>query len=101
VTGTEHGFEPVPGVRISLLRTADDKEITDSVTDQGGSYYLGDIRPGQYYVQVDPETLPPGVIVADKRTMVEIHPTKEPQDIVLGPFLASSDLSAKADGTSR
>ncbi len=88
------GAQPMPGVRVYLTRAADDKELGDSVTDQQGKYYLADLRPGQYYVRVDAETLSPGSTVAEPIMKVEIHPAKEPQELSLAPFLADPPREA-------
>ncbi len=81
----EEEGRPVAGVRVLLRRAGDGKEVSDSVTGDDGAYYLSDIRPGRYSVQVDPRTLPAGATIMEQQA-VEIRPTAEPQDLKLSPI---------------
>jgi hypothetical protein len=86
---------PMYGIRVSLKRAGDNEEVGDSVTGQDGSYYLSDVRPGLYFVEVDPETLPAGTALAERRIRVEIRPAIEPQDLKLEPFHAEGLRAAR------
>ena len=79
-------IEPLRGTRVYLTAITDDKKIVDSITGQDGSYYIGDIRPGKYYLQVDPETLPPTFVITDPKRMIEVLPAKESQELKVPPF---------------
>ncbi len=83
----ERNIQPLPGVRVYLTKTTDDKMLADSITAQDGSYYLGDIKPGKYYLRVDPKSLPPKHRVPDPR-MIDIKPNKEPQEITTAPLVS-------------
>jgi hypothetical protein len=83
--GPEGDVRPVAGARVSLLLAAGKEDVADSVTDERGRYFLGDIRPGHYFLRVDPKTLPEGT-TADPNTLVEIHPATEPQELTLAPL---------------
>lgn len=82
-------LQPAKGVRVTLINATDEKKVSDSVTAQDGSYYIGDVRPGKYYVEIDPETLPPKYVITGHKRLVELAPKKEPQELNIPPFRAS------------
>lgn len=89
VSTKERGIQPLVGVRVYLTKMTDDKQIVDSITGRDGDYYLGDIKPGKYYLRVDPETLPPEWVIPDSQKMIEIVPQTEPQEITVPPIIAA------------
>ncbi|HSR12070.1 MAG TPA: hypothetical protein VLS90_11565, partial [Thermodesulfobacteriota bacterium] len=80
-------IQPIYGVRVYLTKRTDDKVITDSITANDGTYYLGDVKPGKYYLRVDPGSLPPRHQAPDPKP-IEIKPSKEPQEIKVPPLLS-------------
>jgi hypothetical protein len=84
-------IQPLSGVRIYLTNANDEKKIADSITAQDGSFYIGDIRPGRYYLQVDTATLSPKYIFQDHKMMVEILPKKEPQELSIHLWASFTD----------
>ena len=85
----EKAGKPVPGVRVFLTRLTDSKKIAESYTAGDGSYYVGDVRPGKYLLQVDRESLPNNVVIKEENREVIILPNKEPQELNMQPFLAN------------
>jgi hypothetical protein len=84
--------QPIAGARVLLRRVSDNEEVGYSITGNNGAYYLSDIRPGQYSVQVDPQTVPAGAAISDHQ-VVEIRPATEPQDLKLSPIHVQRSLS--------
>jgi len=77
----EHGIKPLYGVRVFATRPNDSKVLAESSTARDGSYYLGDLRPGRYLLQVDREFLQQNIEADNVSQAVEIAPAKEPQEI--------------------
>ncbi|MFA7236121.1 MAG: hypothetical protein WC058_04575 [Phycisphaeraceae bacterium] len=71
----------VGGVRVILRRNTDGSIVTQSITAADGSYYLGDLRPGVYHIELDPETLPAGHDMPRLPAAVSIHPSAEPAEV--------------------
>ncbi|MDI6807828.1 MAG: SdrD B-like domain-containing protein [Candidatus Eisenbacteria bacterium] len=67
----------VSNVRVILV-DGDGKIAANSITGADGSYYLGDVRPGKYTVQVDETTLPPDFVLETKEQQVEVLSGIEP-----------------------
>jgi hypothetical protein len=58
----------------------------DSITARDGSYYLGDVRPGKYCIEMDGETLPPKYTFEAQKKEVEVAPKIESQELKMVPF---------------
>jgi len=82
-------FVPLAGVRVSLADRQRRTLVTDSITASDGTYYLGNVLPGQYVLRVDAETLPRGYTVAEPTRSLDVLPKEEPQDLAMEPFTAS------------
>jgi hypothetical protein len=82
--------KPLPGIRVFLTAQADNRHTGDSVTASDGSYYLGDVRPGKYVLRVDARTVPKKWVIADRERAIEIVPKREPQEVQLPAFEATS-----------
>lgn len=78
--------KPLAGVRICLKNGKDLKQISDSITAADGSFYIGDVKPGKYIVEVDHKTLPKDYSIVERERVVEIPPSKEPQDFKVDTF---------------
>ena len=86
--GAEDEQKSVGGVRVYVLRMGTDEQIAESITANDGSYYLEDIRPGDYTVQIDPETVPfEYVVQTAKGIIVGIAAGDEPKEIQLQDFV--------------
>ena len=83
----ENKLKPVGGVRIYVSPTDTDEQIAESITANDGSYYLEDIRPGEYTIQMDPETVPPQFVIKFESRMISIAPDDEPQELQLSDFI--------------
>jgi hypothetical protein len=81
--------KPLPGVRVFVTDAAGKEFGTDSVTAGDGTYYIGNLKPGKFIVNVDPKSVPDGYLVSDPVRAIEISPAKEPQELTLPPFQAT------------
>jgi hypothetical protein len=86
-TNEKHN-KPLSGVRVFLTKTTGADKIAESYTAGDGSYYVGDVRPGNYLLHIDQDSLPKNVFVKEEKREVRILPNKEPQDLNIQPFLA-------------
>lgn len=58
--GTYSGGEKgVPGVRVLLMSEDQKTTIRDSITADDGSFYIGELKPGNYKLDVDLNYIPP------------------------------------------
>jgi hypothetical protein len=88
VSGTVHGADsqdttrviPLGGVRV-LARTMAGEALQESVTADDGSYYLGELIPGTYQLDLDEETLPRGYTVAERPEPIVLEPITDPIDL--------------------
>ena len=110
----EHKIMPLYGVRVFITKPDDSKVLAESSTAGDGSYYLGDLRPGKYLLQVDKAflqqniavdsfshgvatapascvqeikiPLPNNMVVEGLSQTIEIAPAVEPQEIQIPSF---------------
>lgn len=75
----------IRGIRIILTDSAM-MPITNSITAGNGSFFLGNIRPGRYIVQIDSDTLPKGYTAIGREREIEVVSGDKPQEIKLPPF---------------
>ncbi len=68
---------PARGVRVILSDPQTKRLVTDSITGDDGTYYLGDIKPGQYVLRVDTKTLSKQYELAEPQRTIEVKPTTE------------------------
>jgi hypothetical protein len=87
ISGAVLGPNPQDSTRIGLggvrvfVRAADGEIVRESVTAGDGIYYLGELKPGDYMIDVDERTLPAGYRLLTRPDKVSLEPTKEPVDI--------------------
>ncbi|MBU1708226.1 hypothetical protein KKB28_10000, partial [bacterium] len=67
-------------VRI-MARTAEGNIAKESITSGSGSYYLGELKPGDYRIEVDERTLPAGYYSVEGQAAISLHPEGEPIDL--------------------
>ena len=93
LTLKRHALEKkaISGVRV-VMRDARDNVVTDSVTASDGSFYLSNLRPGSYTLEVDPTTIPEGYIVLEMSKTIEIFQGQDFQEIEIPPIYAIADL---------
>ena len=73
VSSTDDGSsEPIPGVRIVLLNAQSGRFTADSLTARNGSFYLGNITPGEYTLKIDAVTLPSRYEAAEQTRPVSV-----------------------------
>ena len=89
VTELQGELSPVAGVRVTIKGADSGRLVTDSYTAEDGSYYLGDVQPGAYVLEVDASTLPADCVLADPNRPIEVAPTRDEfQEIELPDFTA-------------
>lgn len=87
ISGAVLGPDPQDSTRIGLggvrvlARSANGEIVRESVTADDGVYYLGELKPGDYMIDVDERTLPAGYRLLARPDKVSLEPTKEPVDI--------------------
>jgi len=93
--------KPASSVRVYLSDPQSRRLVADSVTATDGSYYLNDVKPGRYVLQVDPNTVPPPYKVTEQERLIEILPTKEEfMEIPCPDFVATVPSQAQKPGDS-
>ena len=77
----DHRTQNVSGAKVILL--SQDKEINQkySITADDGSFYIGEIKPGNYHVSVDPESMDQGYEIKEQLKEIIFLPRPEPTDI--------------------
>ena len=77
---------PVAGVRVLILDKATGKPKGDSVTASDGSYYLQNLLPGKYILQIDPVTLPGKYLLGEHIREIELLPVRDSEEVEMMPF---------------
>jgi hypothetical protein len=78
--------QPIQGALIQLISMNDGKKITDSITARDGSYWLGDVRPGKYYIELDRKTILSNYSFETMKKPIEVAPKIEQQELKMAPF---------------
>jgi hypothetical protein len=86
-TTPDGDVRPLLGIRVYLTKVNEDKALKDSITGEKGSYFLGDLRPGQYYMHIDSETISPQYVFRDPKKIIEILPAMEAQELNIPPLM--------------
>jgi len=85
---------PVAGVRVYLTDTQSGRLTAESFTAADGSYYMGDVKPGRYWLRVDPRSLPPTYTLVESERILVVEPTREDfLEIEMPAFQATIDES--------
>lgn len=86
--------KPVSGVRVSLTDTQSGRLVAESFTAADGSYYMGDVKPGRYWLRVDAKSLPPTYAMIEQERLLVVEPTREDfLEIEMPAFQATIDES--------
>jgi hypothetical protein len=81
---------PLSGARVYLTDVESNRFVADSFTAEDGSYYIGDIKSGEYILQIDEETVSPQYILSEQKRAIKVAPTREIfQEIRQPDFTAS------------
>lgn len=88
--------KPLPGIRIMLKNGSNRKLEGDSITAADGSFYIGDVKPGKYVVEIDHKNLPQDYSVVERERHVEILPSKETVDFKLDTFIVNRLASGRS-----
>ncbi len=88
VSGSVTGPDPFDTTRMVgmnmvrvVARSATGEIVQESITAGDGSYYLGELKSGEYQIDVDGQTLLPGYRVDERREPLTLQPTNEPLDL--------------------
>ncbi len=80
----------VSGVRVYLSDANTKRFAADSFTADDGTYYLGDIKPGEYILKIDMDTVPPNHQISEQERNIKVVSTKDDfQEIEMPDFTAS------------
>jgi hypothetical protein len=91
---------PLAGLRVFITKQGDATVLTDSYTASDGSYYLGNLRPGTYVVNIDVNSLPSDLTISDLQRLVTIPASAQAQDIKPPPFETRLAPGATGRGSS-
>ncbi len=69
--------KPVSGTRVYLSDPQSNRLVTDSVTGDDGTYYLEDVKPGQYVLHVDAKTVTKRYKLLESQRSITVQPTRE------------------------
>lgn len=89
VTEPDGQTTPISGARVYLNDAESNRFVADSFTAEDGSYYIGDIKSGDYILQIDEKTLPPNCQLSEQKRTIKVVSNKEDfQEIELPDFTA-------------
>jgi len=71
----------LPGVTVLLIKAGQGEVVGRSIADSGGNYYFGELRPGKYMIDIDPETVPNTYQIPDEKPEITLEASFEPDDI--------------------
>jgi hypothetical protein len=101
VTGKVMGHDsqrkliPVAGARVRVLTEKDRKLVSESITASDGTYYLSELKPGNYFLSVDDSTLPPSMTIDEPERRLKVAPNKDFID-VQGPIFQARQKSEES-----
>lgn len=72
---------PLPGVVVKAVRVKDGSVVNQSITDSGGVYYLGQLKPGSYKLELDKDSVPPALQVQGQLPQVTLPVSTKPTDL--------------------
>lgn len=90
------GAVPVPGVHVFITSDTGGAVITDSFTANDGSFYLGNLRPGNYLITIDPASLTRGLKPRHDSVRIHVPSASHTQELRPGPIELVRAASADA-----
>lgn len=72
---------PIPGVIVKAVRIKDGTVAKQSITDSSGIYYLGELKPGKYRLELQGDSVPPALHVQGKPPKVSLPVSVKPTDL--------------------
>jgi len=72
---------PIPGVIIKAVRIKDGTVVKTSITDSSGVYYLGQLKPGMYRLELESDSVPPSLHVQGEVPQVSLPVSIKPTDL--------------------
>lgn len=99
INGIDMEQQFASGIKVTLTPANGDDIKLHSITASDGSYYLEDIRPGEYHIQLDPETIGPGMEYKRIKEIIKILPSNDPQELTLPDIkIFPKSLISQSDG---
>jgi hypothetical protein len=89
---------PVPGIRVILTDRTSGRFQADSFTASDGSYYFGEIVPGQYNIEIDVKTVPDKYATTDVSKTIDVVATEEEWIEIQGPDFILTNRETDAEG---
>ncbi len=72
---------PIPGITVEAISTKDGSVVSRSITDSGGVYYLGQLKPGSYKLELEKDSVPPALHVQGELPQVSLPVSTKPTDL--------------------
>lgn len=72
---------PLPGVVVKAKQVGNDDIVSQSISDNNGVYYLGGLKPGEYELILEADSVPPALRLAKELPKVTLPVSLEPIDI--------------------
>lgn len=72
---------PIPGVVVNAVRVKDGTVVKHSITDSSGVYYLGQLKPGKYRLELQGDSVPPALHVQGELPRVSLPASVKPTDL--------------------
>lgn len=74
-------LRPLPGAVVKVRRVGEEAIIKQSISDNRGIYYLGGLKPGQYELVLEKNSVPPSLRMAQAPPRVELPVSLNPTDL--------------------
>jgi len=71
----------LPGAVVLLRKNSDNSIVKSSITDSEGLYYLGEVKPGDYAIEIDPTTVSPVYQIITNKTALKVRANLEMEDL--------------------
>ncbi len=89
ISNESGGKNPLAGVRVFATKAGNGVKLPDSVTAGDGTFYIGDVKPGEYDIHIDAKTIPEGCALPAEQNRVVVAAAKDSQEINLGEIALS------------
>jgi hypothetical protein len=78
---SEKRLRGLPGVIVKAIRIQDGTFVGQSITDGNGVYYLGELKPGEYELVLEPDSVPPALKLAGEPPRATLPVSLKPMEI--------------------